>query len=81
MIKEVMIDGYSIFMQEPERLDGQPHHNSAGDIMNWTSEQLEKAMKPMLSIMNSFKSSISDIAPDEMEICVLADIGLKGDQL
>lgn len=80
---EIIIDGYSVYFDElnvHNNADHYPDANSLGSkIYEWTSENLERAMKPVLSIMNSLKKAASDYSLDEIELTTQVNMNLKGE--
>lgn len=79
--KELKIDGYSIYIDQLNQLDTNARSHDAGSnkAINWTVQQMEYAMKPVISILNSLRSAFEDTIPDDMELSMQFEISLKGE--
>lgn len=83
MSREIIIDGYSIFIdslpqmenQVTERLDSSRTERT----LEWSTEKLKEAMTPAIKILESLKASAKDLAPDKMETSIQFGLALKGE--
>lgn len=83
MNKVIEIDGYAII------IDGITQHNPnpiiddslnvSKEVIKWTTDQVNAAMKPAVSIMNSLRETAAKMAPDEMELAMQFGIELNGE--
>lgn len=78
--KELTIDGYSIYIDHLNQLDLTHHTHDTGltNTLTLTSKQLEEAMKPAVTILNSLRNVTKDLTPDEVEISMQFEMSIKG---
>lgn len=80
---EIAIDGYAVYIEGLESEDDTSLTLDAGggskNHLKWTSSDIENAMKPLLSIMNSIKTAASCFSLDEIELTTQIDMALKGE--
>ena len=80
--RELMIDGYSIYIDELEQLDTKKYEHDASVVskpIQWAAEGLEQAIRPALGMMKAFRSAARDLMPDEMELSMQFTVNLKGE--
>ena len=79
---EIAIDGYSVYIEDLRMIDDTSYtldaDISSPKLLNWTSNDIEKAMKPLVSIMNSLKNAAGNYSLDEIELTTQIDMSLKG---
>lgn len=82
-INELVIDGYSIYIDSLEQLDDKQHTHDASriksSVINWTSEGIEQTLKPVVKIFDSLRNTAKDTTLDEVELSMQFDISLKGE--
>lgn len=78
---EIKIDGYSVFVDQLKQMDANTRLHDAGSdkVIEWTSEQIKRAMVPLTSLMNSLRDSTRENIPDEMELSLQLEVALKGE--
>lgn len=78
---ELKIDGYSVFVDQLNQMDANTRTHDAGSnkVIEWTSEQIKQAMIPLTSLMNSLRNATVANTPNEMELSVQLEVGLKGE--
>lgn len=78
---ELMIDGYSIYIDQLNQLDKNhsTHDSGITNALTWTSNQIKEAMKPAVSILDSLRKAAENLAPDEMEISMQFEVSIKGE--
>ena len=78
---ELKIDGYSVFVDQLNQIDANNRTHDAGSnkVIEWTSEQITRAMVPLTSLMNSLRDSTRENIPDEMELALQLEVALKGE--
>ena len=78
---ELKIDGYSVFVDQLNQMDTNTriHDSGSNKVIEWTSEQIEQAMIPLTSLMNSLHNAATANMPDEIELSVQLEVGLKGE--
>lgn len=82
MSREIVVDGYSIFIEGINQNKTGPYVNDSGSVskvLKWTSEQLTEATKPVVTILKSLHNSAREMAPDEMELSMQFGLGLNGE--
>ncbi len=79
--KEFEIDGYSIYFDQIEQVDEShfSHDSSLNDAIKWSSEQLKKAVYPIVNIMDTIKNSVKDSSLDTIELSMQFSLNLKGE--
>ena len=82
-VRELNIDGYPIYIDQLKQLDTTVTSHDAGSlsrkIIEWNAKEIEQAMRPAISILNSLRSAAKDMAPDEMELSMQFEMDLKGE--
>jgi len=82
-VNEIVIDGYSVYIENLEQLDkNQNTHDSIRqkkEKIEWTIQDIEQTLKPIISIFDSFRNAVKDATPNEMEFSMQFDISLKGE--
>ncbi len=78
---EIKIDGYSVFVDHLNQMDANTRMHDAGSdkVIEWTTEQLKRAMVPLTSLMNSLRDATRANIPDEMELSLQLEVALKGE--
>lgn len=81
---ELIIDGYSIYIDRLEQLDEKQYTHDASvkakrTALEWTPPNIEQALKPVVKILDSIKNAARDATPDEIELSMQFDISLKGE--
>lgn len=83
MSKEIRIDGYSIYIDEINQQNPSQYSDHAGcfapKALDWSTQQITAAMKPAVSMLNSLRDAIQEIAPDEIELSMQFELGLNGE--
>ncbi len=82
MNREIVVGGYSIFIENISQNKSGPYANDSGGfnkVLTWTSEQITEATKPVVAIFKSLHDSAREMAPDEMELSMQFDLGLNGE--
>lgn len=82
-INEIIIDGYSIYIEHLDQLEKSPNTHDANLFKNaaieWTAQGIEQTLKPIISMLNTFQTVSKDSLPDETELSLQFDICLKGE--
>lgn len=82
-VNEIIIDGYSVYIENLEQLDKKLDSHDASyskeTAIEWTTQGIEQAMKPLKSVADSLRNVAKDVAPNEMELSMQFDISLKGE--
>lgn len=78
--KELKIGDNIIYVDNIEQF-GECHDASKllQHPLEWSAEQLEKAMEPAVSIFNVLKKSVNSIAPDEIELAMQFSLSVNGE--
>lgn len=80
---EIVIDGYSIYFENLEQLDKNKNAHDVSRLGNvvteWTTKSIEQSIKPVISIFDSLRNAAKDAIPDEMELSMQFNVGLKGE--
>lgn len=80
---EIIIDGYSVYIENLEQLDKSTNtHDSnffKNTVIEWTKQGIEQTLKPIFSIINTFRDIAKNSLPDETEFSLQFDICLKGE--
>lgn len=81
---ELIIDGYSIYIDRLEQLDEKQYTYDASSktkktTLKWATPNIEQALKPVVKILDSIKNAARDATPDEIELSMQFDISLKGE--
>lgn len=82
MSKRIEIDGYSIYVEDIYQHNPNQYVDDASvaeKALKWTAEQINDAMKPAASILNSLRNATQKMAPDEMELSMQFEIALNGE--
>ena len=80
--KKLLIDGVEIYIENLDYFSSPEIEHDSGiiddGIIQWTTKQLQNALKPAASILNSLHEATKDIAPDEMELSMQFEMGISG---
>lgn len=80
--RKIIIDGTEIYIEGLEDFTGPESEHDAGvldeGVVHWTTKQLQNALKPAATILNSLRESTKDMAPDEMELSMQFEMGISG---
>lgn len=82
-VNEIIIDGYSIYIEHLEQLDQNINTHDTGMFkkatIEWTSQGIEQTVKPIISILNTFRTVDKDSLPNEIELSLQLEVCLKGE--
>lgn len=82
-VDELRIDGCAIYIEELEQLSpAENMHDSGGvtsRIISWSTQEIEQAINPVMSIWKSLRNAASKTLPNEMELSMQFEISLKGE--
>ena len=79
---ELKIDDYSIYIDKLQQVGDISKHdanNLGRNVVEWTTQEIEKMMQPATKIMDSLRRAAQNASPDEMELTMQFDISLKGE--
>lgn len=82
--KELIIDNCSIYIDQLKQhnTDAEYFSDDAGEqngsVIQWTVDEIRQAFKPAVTILNSVQEAAKGVLPDEMELSMQFEIGLKG---
>ncbi len=81
-VREVKINGGSIFFEELEQLkkpDRRHDSLTVDTVLNWSDDVIKKAAQPLLDALSSLRQATQAMAPDEMELSMQLELAVNGE--
>lgn len=82
-VNEIILDGYSIYIEHLEQLDQNTNTHDTGilkkNVIELTAQGIEQTIKPIISILNTFRTVAKDSLPNETELSLQLEVCLKGE--